>query len=1461
MSPNAPVCRISWYLTFRLFPNLLYCCSLAAVLALVTLPLVVMPLTAQHLVNDALGQFTNSTGATVRFRAESGEFRNGNPASEQVRNDGTIEFLGAANRFTGGAALGVNEALRVGGLVRYASSSATTQQQIQARWYSNLALDGIAQKRIESGVYVGGESSASGIFTASGGVRFYNGTFFYDNVTAQTLLGGEDYQNLEILRGIESKRISAGASVRTRGTFRQNSSNEGGLQVFGALSIGSDGLFPQTLLRKGSIEIGTIATGSVHNTLLPTLSIRAGRLSIGVRECSVYAGLLTTHTASASMLIQTGANVRLYALSSVTSGSLQLGFAGNELIVSGNLRNDLVSSTNTTFHTESTVRYNASQPQSLMPTSRTHPYGNLTLENSDKTVFMLPQSRSSTNQVGIALAGSLRVSSALVDMGAGELTMLTPSADAVFTGQAEVQGAMRRVMSSAVQSYTFNNAQTRFMLASGATPRDMTLTILPRREASVYDAVRDVRRRVRWEWSDGNGSWTGALRLGYRKEEIVAPFLTSNEISLGMFALPSDEALSTPHRLGVISVERSLAASNSLGFVEYQGLTSQVGTLFSVVSGDELLLRGGRELVQSIRDGRWSNPATWNIAREPDAGDSVRITHTVHVGFRRNALDGAAPLGQIRERGARSGDVLAQSVTIAQPLATNGDTARPSALMFGSFAASDTTFADEAPPTEGRWNLTSATVRIEPSAKLAVSTNPAREQLQRLRGNTFSEWQGLVVFAPASAPDSTRIEIGNLQNALSVANGGRIDVAQNLVSTGIIRNNGRIYSRSVENIILQDSIGAWVTFSGNAVGGVQSVPTLTYTNLGLSGRSLKQLVPQSARHFIVSDSLQTSRDAVLNMPPSLSIEAHGGVFHDGTIRNASHDALLRMNGVRRQVLRGEGSIDVLSVENARGVQTFGAGLTLLSALNLVRGDVATSLQSNFFLADNAVITRFPQSSLAVQPVPQGRVLVRTRGDSTMTATGELLLRLAVLDVRNRGGYRLTSNLAVTDSLTLSSRLWTETADSAYTLDFAGMDEFANPHFAEDSAEIVGTVRRTIPNDTIVRLFNNRYTSLQAAISLSNQPLQASVRVQPEHFPSPTSDSAKIRRGVEITLTNSLGAQQNALLRIGYAWRTEPQDETNDLEAPRILLQHWNSLNRSWQTNGTPFRATPRSAWNNVSDEGFWQYGVMDSVLFLPSASRFFALGVDSTRTLVPTAFFTMRAFLEGAYLSDRRMKTFLRDGNVLPYSIDSTGTAAFAGASSSKFFGQKGFAKSLPADAVDWVLVELRPATGVMPSDSMSFFLPALLKSNGALVSPSLQPALSLELPETLESGGHFLVMLHHRNHLPVQWRDTLEIAPQRRFTLDWGDTARVLGGSGALRRFGDSIDEKPVFTLIAGDVSDEQHERWSITRFDYDAVMSSAWRNILREGYLRHDADADGIITTRDVNLIWNNRNKRRER
>ena len=118
----------------------------------------------------------------------------------------------------------------------------------------------------------------------------------------------------------------------------------------------------------------------------------------------------------------------------------------------------------------------------------------------------------------------------------------------------------------------------------------------------------------------------------------------------------------------------------------------------------------------------------------------------------------------------------------------------------------------------------------------------------------------------------------------------------------------------------------------------------------------------------------------------------------------------------------------------------------------------------------------------------------------------------------------------------------------------------------------------------------------------------------------------MRRSLEITLTNSNDSPARTPVRIGYAWRVEPPDEIHDLDAQRVLLQHWNPELRAWQTNGLPRRATARSAWNKLSDEDFLAIWVMDSVRFVPIPHGSFALGVDSTRTTVPTAFFRCKHF-------------------------------------------------------------------------------------------------------------------------------------------------------------------------------------------------------------------------------------------
>ncbi|MCU0428053.1 MAG: hypothetical protein MUF71_20770 [Candidatus Kapabacteria bacterium] len=1458
---------------------------------------------AQDLVNEGSGRFTNSTGAVIRFRASQGQFRNDNPEAAQTLNRGTIEFLGADNRFTGAASMGRNQMSRVGGLVRYAATEVTAQfQQIQARWYSNLSLEGSAIKRVPDGVRIGGETAQTGVFTASGGSRQYSGTLYFDNSAAQTIPGGESYQNVEIARGRESKRVAENTTVQTRGFFRQDTSNNAGLEVLGMLSIGADGFFSRTSENKGRISIGTSANLRVQNTLSPQMLIQSGVLNVGVEELSVYAGVVATMQERASIIVQTSSTLRLYAASSTTHGSVRLNNAESELLLWGNIHNDLQSRTNAHFHPQSTVLYASSTAQTLMPTSLTQPYGDLTLQNAHKTLL----------HGIVALAGTLRVDSVAADMGNGSLIMLTPSADALYTGQGEVRGAMMRILANTTDRYTFNNAETRFTASSAVRPLSMTMTILPETLPDEYLPQNDVRRHVRLEWRDSlQAAWTGTLRLGYRTNEITAPFQADNENVLGMVATTGTSAQTQQvRRLAGFAVTRRSARtlSTGLGFVEQQGLTNAASTPYSLISGEDLILRGIRETVRSVQNGRWSNPTTWNVLREPDSGDSVEITHSIHLGFRRNGLDGLQTAGQVRERffdiRQDSARALARFIHIRQT-----DSSRSAALVVGSFDRSDSTFTDELPP-QVAWKL--ASVRVAENAQFTRTSEAtlsamsaewaSRLNLSRLRTLPQSGVYGLCIAAPVSEGDSTRVVLESLDNSGLIANGGKTDIAKRLASTGFIGNSGAIRTFAEGNMLAQDSIGSVVEFGGNQPEQTQILPALRYSNLYLSGRSRKQTLflqnANSQRPCIVHDSLNTSIDALWTLGEQMSVQALGGVHHEGSISNASRDAMLVLRGVREQILTGSGRIDALSLENGQGAVKRNGTYRLQSALNLVRGAMQTNETANLQFADNAVVTRFPQSSLAAQPLTQGRITLRTRGDGLMRATGELLSSLSTLDIANSGGYASLRNVRVQDTLRVSSRLWMEGAEGAYTLDFLPL--FSQPLFTEDSSEIVGTVRRSVYADSLTRLFHNRYTSLQILPSAQNvSTMQATFRVMPQHFPLPNNDSSKIRRGIELSLIDTLTQTvPNVLTRVGYAWRTSPEgaDETNGLETARVLLQRRSAVSDEWQTVGTPLRRTRRSAWNRLSEEGLWYWGVCDSVIFERNQQRFFALGVDSTRTVVPGMFLQMNAFLEGALPQnlERRMdtalqasplvmNTLLREKNLLPASILQSQIPVIAdsivrGVSSDsnivssrkavQILGSEQFLPMLPATTVDWLLLEVRPVVlrSQSPSrlllpqeqDSLRIFLPLLLQRNGSVIGMNRQSVITLDLPEHWEAGGRFITTLHHRNHLPVRWRDTLDIAPQERLRLDWSDTAKVLGGARALQTV--LWGGKALFSLIAGDIVNEQNlaDVPIINRADYDAALQAAWSLVFREGYARADANLDGIITTRDANIIWNNRGRR---
>jgi hypothetical protein len=126
-----------------------------------------------NLVNTSTGVINNATStARIRFTSNTGQFRNAQSNIANITNNGWFIFEGTNNQFTDGAgnasgstALGSACDFRVPGNMRYTANAGT--QNVQARYYTNLEMDGPSAKAIPDAVYV------SGTYTAAGGNRWH----------------------------------------------------------------------------------------------------------------------------------------------------------------------------------------------------------------------------------------------------------------------------------------------------------------------------------------------------------------------------------------------------------------------------------------------------------------------------------------------------------------------------------------------------------------------------------------------------------------------------------------------------------------------------------------------------------------------------------------------------------------------------------------------------------------------------------------------------------------------------------------------------------------------------------------------------------------------------------------------------------------------------------------------------------------------------------------------------------------------------------------------------------------------------------------------------------------------------------------------------------------------------------------------------------------------------------------
>jgi len=579
-----------------------------------------------NLVNTSNGVINNTSTGRIRFVSNTGQFRNEQNNIANITNNGLFIFEGTDNLFTdgtgnanGSTALGVACNFRVPGNMRYTANAGT--QNVQARYYTNLEMDGPSAKAIPDAVYVSGTYNV----TAASGNRTYSGTFYYDGTGNQTIFAEtaptgafNRYNNLAIMTG--SGACAAGTSTKT---IADNQT----IPLIGDFSSAAG----TTLLLEGQLfAVNATANGPITiNDPTPgtTLAeLRTTGTATYAANVTVTAGLF--NVAGGTATVQSGATL---SLANSTNAQLQLG-AGTTLDIAGVLQNNLPARTNWNFDATSTIRFTSTAAGQTIPyTVASYPYGNVYTSGGTK----------STEAGGdVVMAGNLTVESDNITVASTRVwNMTTASATVTYSGagvNSEIVGQMQRAISGA-GSYTFNNAETRVnFTAAGTLPTAMTLAVFPQTNPNNYDNTRDVQRRVTVSWS-GSNNWTATFRVGYKTSDIPSTWDASvNQSNLRFYESPTS---GTPEKVSTGNAyTRSAASGANLGYIELagiQGIGTPVPNGFRyITSGNDLLLRGGPSVIYAIAHGRWSNPATWDEGVEPSPSDEVVIDgYTVHAGY------------------------------------------------------------------------------------------------------------------------------------------------------------------------------------------------------------------------------------------------------------------------------------------------------------------------------------------------------------------------------------------------------------------------------------------------------------------------------------------------------------------------------------------------------------------------------------------------------------------------------------------------------------------------------------------------------------------------------------------------------------------------------------------------------------------------------------------------------------
>ncbi len=685
--------------------------------------------------------------------------------------------------------------------------------------------------------------------------------------------------------------------------------------------------------------------------------------------------------------------------------------------------------------------------------------------------------------------------------------------------------------------------------------------------------------------------------------------------------------------------------------------------------------------------------------------------------------------------------------------------------------------------------------------------------------------------------------------------------AQNLDNQGgVINNLGKIKTKSVRSensgtienegtldvegvsIIEQDTINGRVEYSGDNTTQIQYFEPMVYKDVVFRGRGEKQF-RNTDEDVVARELFETETGNVdIQIPESQVVRTEGTVVHRGMVNRSFRFGRLVLSGNSAQNVSGDGTFKVLQLSNASGADVVDTGgFVVHSTLELFEGEFRNSASNNFSMGDNgALIIRSDRSSLAYAPAFGNDVSVTYIGSSNIVAGEEIPTDPTILKnlrVETPGGLTLAKDVTVNDTLHLRGTINTDPGASRFVLTHSSLN---NPEFVGEDTEVRGSVRRTslVTGSGERNVFNNPYTYAEFENTAALGDIAVvTYRVLPDTVPLPLAAPAteKVRRTLQITAENSQGDSvvDGFDATVGLGFKLADEDERNGLNADSVVLEQW--LNdpdqgQQWTIVGAGADVTTQGKWaetrtSNLTD--FFNGG-------------FYALGLGDSPT--PAGVLLARVLLEGPFRNGAMQDDLWQEDlipstppDIYPYNLDPARASIVLG-DISKDTG-----------IIDWVVVEFR----TLMSGGESVYRTGLLRTDGSIVN--YRDGYSRL---TVDSGSYYIVV-HHRNHLAVMTADPADVVPTNGDEIDFTQSATLLAGSSGGRLVAVSESGRQYFAMFAGDIVQDGTINLAGDRRDYDAGAESAWIQHDAEGYRQADADLNGIVTTRDANVTWNNRER----